>query len=205
MFEETVLVYVASNIYLDHAGNLGSDRPQTSDCPARAPSFAVRSGHPAVWASDGFVPPNSAHSIGTCCDPRRLASRRMATLWRSPYGGRGGTASAGQICWKLLHGQAFRRADDGIRTRDPHLGKVMRYQLRYIRIRTRRRVKRIADRLGERRIPMSGGDPASRSVPHAPVGSCKYAACVQLCASFVGFMFRFRQHTVAAERPRRMC
>ncbi len=27
------------------------------------------------------------------------------------------------------------RADDGIRTRDPHLGKVMRYQLRYVRIR----------------------------------------------------------------------
>ena|SRR5690349_23014944 len=26
------------------------------------------------------------------------------------------------------------RADDGIRTRDPHLGKVMRYQLRYIRM-----------------------------------------------------------------------
>ncbi|GAM49508.1 hypothetical protein NSK11_contig00116-0017 [Nocardia seriolae] len=29
------------------------------------------------------------------------------------------------------------RADDGIRTRDPHLGKVMRYQLRYIRISSR--------------------------------------------------------------------
>jgi hypothetical protein len=27
-----------------------------------------------------------------------------------------------------------RRADDGIRTRDPHLGKVMRYQLRYVRM-----------------------------------------------------------------------
>ena len=27
------------------------------------------------------------------------------------------------------------RADDGIRTRDPHLGKVMRYQLRYVRLR----------------------------------------------------------------------
>jgi|SwirhirootsSR3_FD_contig_121_633696_length_1480_multi_4_in_0_out_0_2 hypothetical protein len=26
------------------------------------------------------------------------------------------------------------RADDGIRTRDPHLGKVMRYQLRYVRL-----------------------------------------------------------------------
>ena len=28
---------------------------------------------------------------------------------------------------------AIPRADDGIRTRDPHLGKVMRYQLRYVR------------------------------------------------------------------------
>ncbi len=27
------------------------------------------------------------------------------------------------------------RADDGTRTRDPHLGKVMRYQLRYVRTR----------------------------------------------------------------------
>jgi hypothetical protein len=27
----------------------------------------------------------------------------------------------------------MKRADDGIRTRDPHLGKVMRYQLRYVR------------------------------------------------------------------------
>jgi hypothetical protein len=29
------------------------------------------------------------------------------------------------------------RADDGIRTRDPHLGKVMRYQLRYVRLSSR--------------------------------------------------------------------
>ena len=29
--------------------------------------------------------------------------------------------------------EAVPRADDGIRTRDPHLGKVMRYQLRYVR------------------------------------------------------------------------
>jgi hypothetical protein len=29
--------------------------------------------------------------------------------------------------------EAVSRADDGIRTRDPHLGKVMRYQLRYVR------------------------------------------------------------------------
>ena len=29
------------------------------------------------------------------------------------------------------------RADDETRTRDPHLGKVMRYQLRYIRMHRR--------------------------------------------------------------------
>jgi hypothetical protein len=29
--------------------------------------------------------------------------------------------------------KGMKRADDGIRTRDPHLGKVMRYQLRYVR------------------------------------------------------------------------
>ena len=36
------------------------------------------------------------------------------------------------------HETVFRhlRADDGIRTRDPHLGKVMRYQLRYVRVAT---------------------------------------------------------------------
>ena len=35
-----------------------------------------------------------------------------------------------------LHGRTLekRGADDETRTRDPHLGKVMRYQLRYIRI-----------------------------------------------------------------------
>ena len=31
-------------------------------------------------------------------------------------------------------GSPHERADDGIRTRDPHLGKVMRYQLRYVRM-----------------------------------------------------------------------
>ena len=31
------------------------------------------------------------------------------------------------------------RADDGIRTRDPNLGKVVRYQLRYVRMVSTRR------------------------------------------------------------------
>ena len=33
-----------------------------------------------------------------------------------------------------LKGNHFTRADDETRTRDPNLGKVVRYQLRYIRM-----------------------------------------------------------------------
>ena len=41
------------------------------------------------------------------------------------------------LATRPLHRRCFHHgADDGIRTRDPHLGKVMRYQLRYIRIAT---------------------------------------------------------------------
>ncbi len=32
-------------------------------------------------------------------------------------------------------GPVLRRADDGIRTRDPHLGKVVLYQLSHVRVR----------------------------------------------------------------------
>ena len=35
--------------------------------------------------------------------------------------------------------ERLRGADDETRTRDPHLGKVMRYQLRYIRMRNQAR------------------------------------------------------------------
>jgi hypothetical protein len=38
------------------------------------------------------------------------------------------TEVAPDVLWRHL------RADDGTRTRDPHLGKVMRYQLRYVRM-----------------------------------------------------------------------
>ncbi len=46
------------------------------------------------------------------------------------------------------------RADDGIRTRDPHLGKVMRYQLRHIRIASRLAVAHRVARMNiSRRVP----------------------------------------------------
>lgn len=50
----------------------------------------------------------------------------------------------------------FLRADDGTRTRDPHLGKVMRYQLRYVR-----------------RYPPKWADPASYpTTVHGPEDGC---------------------------------
>ena len=57
------------------------------------------------------------------------------------------------------------RADDGIRTRDPHLGKVMRYQLRYVRVPADRPVH---SRQGERAF-RTVADPGSRanSAPEA--------------------------------------
>jgi hypothetical protein len=49
----------------------------------------------------------------------------------------------------MLGRRAF-RADDGIRTRDPHLGKVMRYQLRYVRVYpTRQRLIRCGHTLAD--------------------------------------------------------
>ena len=42
-------------------------------------------------------------------------------------------AVASPLGHSTVPGSRAYRADDGIRTRDPHLGKVMRYQLRYIR------------------------------------------------------------------------
>ncbi len=70
------------------------------------------------------------------------------------------------------------RADDGIRTRDPHLGKVMRYQLRYIRV-PPARSSPVAKRNDSPRTSagtnplLAGGSGAiaSRPVPGVPGGA----------------------------------
>ncbi len=48
--------------------------------------------------------------------------RRAARTWSG--------SSAKRTCDGVPH----LRADDGIRTRDPHLGKVMLYQLSHVRV-----------------------------------------------------------------------
>ncbi len=61
-------------------------------------------------------------------------------------------------------------ADDGIRTRDPHLGKVMRYQLRYIRVpgRCGRAIENFSRPVGRYKIAWSAGyGRGGRSSPDA--------------------------------------
>ena len=59
-------------------------------------------------------------------EPVYTALQAVASpLGHSTLANRGTTGSSAALVF---------RADDGTRTRDPHLGKVMRYQLRYVRI-----------------------------------------------------------------------
>src|SRR3972149_5233234 len=53
------------------------------------------------------------------------------------------------------------RADDGIRTRDPHLGKVVLYQLSHVRLRAGRRLieARLSPKLLQPRLGTRGAEP----------------------------------------------
>jgi hypothetical protein len=84
-----------------------------------------------------------------------------------------GRAETGLSRWlghagHLLPLMLWLRADDGTRTRDPHLGKVMRYQLRYVRMgatgRTRTgclgRTRTALYRVSYGGVPRAGLEPA---------------------------------------------
>ena len=73
------------------------------------------------------------------------------------------------------------RADDGIRTRDPHLGKVMRYQLRYVR------AQRTRSSPGAKHDD-SPRDPAHTN-PLVPCVSRLTLAHVTACGAFCGPLF----------------
>ena len=82
------------------------------------------------------------------CDERRLPALLHSPRWRevTPLL-RAGSARPGS-CTALVENdggaplgcpcQPILGADDGIRTRDPNLGKVVLYQLSYVRVRGRR-------------------------------------------------------------------
>src|SRR4029453_3236282 len=100
-----------------------------------------------MWVGDTGIEPVTP-SVSGKCSPTELIARSV----RSCRGGDGirtrvhGFAGRCLASRPLHRGEASTaslRADDGTRTRDPHLGKVMRYQLRYVRARPRRR-RRVA-------------------------------------------------------------
>ena len=83
-------------------------------------------------------------------------------------------AVASPLGHSTVGSNAVLRADDGIRTRDPHLGKVMRYQLRYIR------------------VPRAGSPPGAKTDNSRPVGegtnhpvACRLQPLVQRKCLFV--------------------
>jgi hypothetical protein len=87
-----------------------------------------------VVRDTGIEPVTS--SVSGKRSPAELIARGPSLRWRRE------SNPCARLCRPLPHHSAtpplglmplHPRADDGIRTRDPHLGKVMRYQLRYIR------------------------------------------------------------------------
>src|SRR3978361_187335 len=97
----------------DLVGDTGIEPVTSSVSRKRSPTELItRGGSGNRTRVQGFAGPCLSHSAippGLPGPPRRP--------------GLGGPARTREVL----------RADDGIRTRDPHLGKVMRYQLRYIR------------------------------------------------------------------------
>ena len=90
-----------------------------------AASTRRRSGCRATRSSSRvrLVPPG----LLTCVLPRLARSAVAVLLSRAMTGSPWPTP-------KRASDQGFRGADDGIRTRDPHLGKVMLYQLSHVRV-----------------------------------------------------------------------
>ena len=90
----------------------------------------------AMLVRDTGIEPVTS-SVSGKRSPAELIARGVHRRWRRE------SNPCARLCRPLPHhsatppwgvdAQLHLRADDGIRTRDPHLGKVMRYQLRYIR------------------------------------------------------------------------
>ena len=85
---------------------------------ATAAPIAPKKGYSVVMRGGDGIRTRVNGFAGRC-----LAARPRHRVWFDP-----------RVVIALESGDPRTRADDETRTRDPHLGKVMRYQLRYIRI-----------------------------------------------------------------------
>src|SRR5580692_314937 len=103
-------------------------------------SLITRSGYGLCTARtvvrDTGIEPVTSSVSGKRSPAELIAPGKQSWRWRRE------SNPCARLCRPLPHHSAtpplelmrlHLRADDGIRTRDPHLGKVMRYQLRYIR------------------------------------------------------------------------
>ena len=108
-------------------GDTGIEPVTSSVSRKRSPTELIaRGGGGNRTRVQGFAGPCLSHSatpprlVPEALNSRRRWARRLERPAADPPLGRPGAGP--------------HRADDGIRTRDPHLGKVMRYQLRYVRM-----------------------------------------------------------------------
>ena len=84
------------------------------------------------------------------------------------------------------------RADDGIRTRDPHLGKVMLYQLSHVRIAPTEALLRCNARKNLAGVVASCKSASQRSVTEAGVVACaNHPLCLSLAGAIGAAVARF--------------
>ena len=84
------------------------------------------------------------------------------------------------------------RADDGIRTRDPHLGKVMLYQLSHVRIAPTEALLRCNARKNLAGVVASCKSASQRSVTEAGVVACSnHPLCLSLAGAIGAVVARF--------------
>src|SRR5438093_12293130 len=128
-------------------GDTGIEPVTSSVSRKRSPTELIaRGGGGNRTRVQGFAGPCLSHSA----TPPLPAPRRERKGSREPCG-----PSA------AYHGVRRLRADDGIRTRDPHLGKVMLYQLSHVRMTAHRRAKHCQPRLTRSRTLADPGRQAN--------------------------------------------
>jgi hypothetical protein len=117
---------------------LGKHAHGPKACGANVVQSLVRRPRYRLLAGNTVVRDTGIEPVTSSVSGKRSPAELIAPAWRW----RRESNPCARLCRPLPHHSAtpplgsmrlHPRADDGIRTRDPHLGKVMRYQLRYIR------------------------------------------------------------------------
>ena len=90
---------------------------------------------PKECGKDGGISGRHSGKRHEKIDPDRILHRSGSFLTEVETGFEPVYTALQAVASPLGHSTRRLRADDGIRTRDPHLGKVMLYQLSHVRMR----------------------------------------------------------------------